>query len=121
MLVCDDEPVMRMLVRATLESGDYTIVEAADGNEALALARSESPDLILLDVMMPGRSGAQVLAELRGEPATSATPVVVISARAQNADRQAMQRAGADHYLTKPFSPDALSALVADLLSARTA
>jgi CheY-like chemotaxis protein len=112
--VCDDEPVLRKLVRATLERSDYTIVEASDGDEALALVHSERPDLILLDIMMPGRSGAEVLTELRGDPATAATPVIVLSARSQASDRQAM--AGADHYLTKPFSPHSLSSLVEELL-----
>jgi CheY-like chemotaxis protein len=115
-LVCDDEPVLRKLVRATLERCDYTIVEASDGDEALALVRTERPDLILLDIMMPGRSGAEVLSELRGNPATAATPVIVLSARSQASDRQAMAGAGADHYLTKPFSPHSLSSLVGELL-----
>ena len=60
-LVCDDEPVLRMLVRATLDHGDYTVVEACDGDEALARTRSHRRDLILLDMMMPGRSGSDVL------------------------------------------------------------
>ena len=64
-LVCDDEPVLRMLVRATLDQGNYTVVEACDGDEALARTRSDHPDLILLDMMMPGRSGSDVLRELR--------------------------------------------------------
>ena len=64
-LVCDDEPVLRMLVRATLDLGNYTVVEARDGDEALERTRSEHPDLIVLDMMMPGRSGGDVLAELR--------------------------------------------------------
>jgi CheY-like chemotaxis protein len=115
-LVCDDEAVLRNLVRATLDPAGYRIVEACNGHEALALARAELPALILLDLMMPGRSGSEVLDDLRREPATATTPVVVLSARAQAADRAALLQAGADAYLTKPFSPRALAALVADLV-----
>jgi CheY-like chemotaxis protein len=106
-----------MLVRATLDNGNYTVVEAADGDEALALTRSDHPDLILLDMMMPGRSGSEVLAELRNDPSTAETPVIMLTARAQASDRQAMNLAGADHYITKPFSPVGLAALVAEVLA----
>jgi CheY-like chemotaxis protein len=116
-LVCDDEPVLRMLVRATLDLGDYTIVEARDGDEALERIQSEHPDLIVLDMMMPGRSGGDVLMKLRDDPATAETPVIMLTARAQSSDRRAMDRAGADHYLTKPFSPIGLAALVEELLA----
>jgi CheY-like chemotaxis protein len=115
-LVCDDEPVLRMLVRATLDQGNYTVVEASDGDDALARTRSERPDLILLDMMMPGRSGSDVLRELRSDPATAATPVIMLTARAQASDREAMSLAGADHYLTKPFSPVGLASLVKEVL-----
>jgi CheY-like chemotaxis protein len=115
-LVCDDEPVLRMLVRATLDQGDYTVVEACDGDEAISRAGSHQPDLILLDMMMPGRSGSDVLRELRADPATAQTPVIMLTARAQATDREAMNLAGADHYLTKPFSPVGLAALVEEVL-----
>ena len=115
-LVCDDEPVLRMLVRATLDQGNYTVVEACAGDEALARASTEHPDLILLDMMMPGRSGSNVLRELRADPATAKTPVIMLTARAQATDREAMNLAGADHYLTKPFSPIGLASLVAEVL-----
>jgi CheY-like chemotaxis protein len=116
-LVCDDEPALRMLVRATLDLANYTVVEARDGDEAVDQIRSEHPDLILLDMMMPGRSGSDVLAELRSDPATAATPVIMLTARAQASDRAAMQLAGASHFLTKPFSPIGLAALVEDVLA----
>jgi CheY-like chemotaxis protein len=117
-LVCDDEPVLRMLVRATLDQGDYTVIEACDGDEALACTRASRPDLILLDMMMPGRSGSDVLRQLRADPATAETPVIMLTARAQASDREAMNRAGASHYLTKPFSPVGLAALVEEVLGA---
>jgi CheY-like chemotaxis protein len=117
-LVCDDEPVLRMLVRATLDQGDYTVLEACDGDEALARSRSDRPDLILLDMMMPGQSGSDVLRALRADPETASTPVIMLTARAQSSDRDAVSLAGANHYLTKPFSPVGLAALVHDLLGA---
>jgi two-component system phosphate regulon response regulator PhoB len=119
-LVCDDEPVLRMLVRATLDHADYTVVEACDGDEALELTRAEHPDLILLDMMMPGRSGSDVLRDLRADPATAETPVIMLTARAQSSDREAMDLAGANHYLTKPFSPVGLAALVEEVLGLGT-
>jgi two-component system phosphate regulon response regulator PhoB len=116
-LVCDDEAVLRLLVRATLDGGDYDVVEASDGDEALERTRRHRPDLILLDLMMPGRSGHEVLRELRRDPETAATPVIMLTARAQTADREAMSLAGATHFLTKPFSPVGLAALVEEVLS----
>lgn len=106
-----------MLVRATLDHGTYAVVAARNGHEALALTQSEQPDLILLDMVMPGRSGRDVLAALRRDPATAAIPVIVLTARTQTADRQAMLHAGADHYLTKPFSPHQLASLVEQLMA----
>jgi CheY-like chemotaxis protein len=106
-----------MLVRETLVHANYNVVEACDGDEALERIRSEQPDLILLDVMMPGRSGIDVLAELRREPATEATPVIMLTARAQASDRTAMELAGANHFLTKPFSPIGLASLVEGVLA----
>jgi CheY-like chemotaxis protein len=116
-LVCDDEAALRMLVRATLDLANYTVVEARDGDEALKHIRSEHPDLVLLDMMMPGTSGGDVLAELRRDPATAATPVIMLTARAQASDRAAMKLAGANYFLTKPFSPIGLAALVEDVLA----
>lgn len=117
-LVCDNEDVLRDLVRASLGGNGYDLVEARDGDEALALARDTKPDLVLLDVMMPGRSGLDVLAELRADPELAGTRVVMLTARTQAADREAAAAAGADRFLTKPFSPLELAALVEDMLAA---
>jgi len=94
-LLCDDEEVLRHLVRATLDNGEYEIVEAADGDESLELARTQRPDLIVLDMMMPGRTGLEVLRELRADPETSATPIIMLTARARASDRDEAASAGA--------------------------
>ncbi len=117
-LVCDDEAVLRALVRATLEGDGYSIVEARDAGEALDRARGIRPDLILLDQMMPGRTGLVALAELRADPELAGIPVVMLTARAQVADREAAENAGATRFLTKPFSPDELAVIVAELVEA---
>jgi CheY-like chemotaxis protein len=116
-LVCDNEEPLRALIRATLDGSGYRLIEARDGNESLELARSARPDLILLDVMMPGRSGLEVLRELRSEPAFAETPVIMLTARAQAADREAAQAVGADCFLAKPFSPAQLAELVEEILA----
>ena len=118
-LLCDDEEVLRSLVRATLDDDGYSILEARDGDESLELARSARPDLIVLDMMMPGRSGLDVLQELRKDPELGNTPVVMLTARARQSDRDAAVAAGADRYLSKPFSPLELITVVEDLLDRR--
>lgn len=115
-LICDDEEILRRLVRASLDEGDYDVVEAADGDEALERARAACPDVILLDMMMPGRSGLQVLHELRADEQLRETPVVMLTARAQATDEAAATDATADYFLAKPFSPAALAALVASIV-----
>lgn len=106
-------------MRAVLEPVGYSVIEAANGGEALERARDEHPDVILLDSMMPGHSGLYVLAELRHDPELGSTPVVMVSARTQTSDRDAATRAGADRFLAKPFSPDELVALLEELLETR--
>jgi CheY-like chemotaxis protein len=118
-LVCDNEAPLRALVHGTFDQERFTIVEARDGDESLERARSAEPDLVLLDVMMPGRSGLEVLRELRSDPKLAQTPVVMLTARAQAADLEAAEAAGADRFLTKPFSPAQLAELVEDLLGGR--
>jgi CheY-like chemotaxis protein len=113
-LVCDDDPSLRELVRAVLGSG-YRFVEAADGAEALALAREERPDLVVLDIMLPGLSGIEVLEELRTDAALESIPVVITTAWS-HAEIHA-QVAGADRFVSKPFDPDELSTAVEELLA----
>ena len=115
-LVCDNEEILRGLVRASLDGNGYTLVEARDGDEAVEQARLVRPDLILLDMMMPGRSGLEVLAELRRDPELRGIPVVMLTARAQVTDRDAAHLAGAGRFLAKPFSPLELDGVVKELL-----
>jgi two-component system phosphate regulon response regulator PhoB len=115
-LVVDDEAPIVDLVRFTLEDADVRVVEASDGAEALVLARRINPDLVLLDVHMPRLDGLEVCRQLRREPAFARTPIIMLTAAAQQADRANGLSAGADEYLTKPFSPLALLALVEALL-----
>jgi DNA-binding response OmpR family regulator len=96
---------MRLLVHATIQSDAYNVVEAADGNEAWMLIQLYKPSLVLLDIQMPGRSGLDILALIRSDPNLQATRVILLTAKALAADVEAGMRAGADLYLTKPFSP----------------
>jgi CheY-like chemotaxis protein len=116
LLVCDNEEVLRGLVRATLAPYGYRLLEARDGDEALALARAERLELILLDMMMPGRTGLEVVEALRRDPALRDIPVIMLTARTQASDRRAAERAGVDRFLAKPFSPAALARTVAEVL-----
>ena len=103
---------MRALVPVTLEGDDYEILEAADGVEALEKARDESPRLVLLDIMMPRLDGLEVCRQLKADPDTSDIVVVMLTAQAQERDRDQGLAAGADDYFTKPFSPLALLNMV---------
>lgn len=105
-LIADDHADLRKLIRMTLLGGPFTVLEAEDGVQALADARARRPDLIILDVMMPGElDGYQVCAAVKADPALRDVPVILVTARAQRADLHAGQQAGADAYLIKPFSP----------------
>jgi DNA-binding response OmpR family regulator len=115
-LVVDDEPPIVELVRFTLEDERLRVLEAGDGVAALELARRERPDLILLDVQMPRLGGLDVCRRVRQDPLLSGTRIVMLTAADQEADRARGLAAGADEYLSKPFSPLALFALVRTLL-----
>lgn len=104
-LIVDDEPHILELVRVSLEEFDYLLIDAADGEEALAKVRQDPPDLVLLDVMLPKKDGFEVLRELKQDPATRSIPVVLLTARGLPDDRQRGLAAGADGYISKPFSP----------------
>lgn len=118
-LAADDDPLIRELIQFRLERSGYAVVTAADGDEALRLARDRLPDLIVLDVMMPGRDGYEIARTLRTEEATSRIPIILLTARVQEADVAQGFDAGADDYLTKPFSPQELQARVQAILGRR--
>lgn len=119
-LIVDDHADIRRLIRMTLEFEDYDVREAADGDTALALAQEFQPDLVLLDVMMPGSiNGLEVCRRLRAERVAGDGPrVIMLSARGQASDREAGLQAGADTYLVKPFSPLQLISCIAELWAA---
>jgi CheY-like chemotaxis protein len=104
-VIADDEPSMRLLVHATIESDEYAVVEAADGDQAWLLIKKYRPSLVLLDVQMPGLSGLDVLRSIKTDPSLKDTHVILLTAKAQESDVEAGLIAGADFYLTKPFSP----------------
>jgi len=112
-LICDDEETMRQLLRVVLD-GAYEFDEAADGVAALDLARRRRPDLVILDVMLPGTGGLAILEALRADPALAAIPVVVVTAWPQMED-EALE-AGASRFFMKPFEPDAMKSAVEELL-----
>jgi len=112
-LICDDETPLRELVRVSLGSG-YRYLEAHDGAVAVALAREEQPDLVVVDLMLPVVSGLDVVEELRADPALASVPVLVVSAWSQS--REAALVAGADRFVSKPFDPAELAAIVEELL-----
>jgi CheY-like chemotaxis protein len=104
-LIADDESSIRLLVHATIDSDDYTVVEASDGAQAWALAQELKPSLVLLDVQMPGQSGLEVLRSIKADPNLKSTRVILLTSKAQERDIEVGLIAGADFYLTKPFSP----------------
>lgn len=116
-LIVEDQADIRELVRMTLELERFEVEEAPDGDSALVLAARRPPDLMLLDVMMPGTvDGLGVCQRIKADARQRRTKVVMLSARGSDADRQAGLRAGADAYLTKPFSPRELLQVVARVL-----
>jgi DNA-binding response OmpR family regulator len=118
-LVADDEPDVLELVGYRLSRSGFTVVEACDGEEALARALDQVPDLAVLDVMMPKLDGYELTRRLRSADATQRVPVILLTARAQESDIATGFEAGADDYLRKPFNPDELVARVRAVLGRR--
>jgi DNA-binding response OmpR family regulator len=115
-LVVDDDPVIQRLLQVNFEMEGWKVVIADDGVAGLTAARTEDPDCILLDVMMPKKDGLTVAAELKADPDTANIPVILLSAKAQAGDLGAGMAAGADEYITKPFDPLELLEVVRRLI-----
>jgi DNA-binding response OmpR family regulator len=115
-LVIDDEAPIRLLCRVNLEAEGMSVLEAADGPSGLEKARAETPDVVLLDVMMPGLDGWRVAEDLLDDPRTAAIPIVFLTARAELRDRARGIDLGGIDYVTKPFNPVDLAPLVRNLL-----
>jgi len=115
-LMIEDDPASARLMELMLQSEGYRIVIAPDGVQGLKIAQTDVPDLILLDLMLPGEDGFEVLRRLRAEPSTADLPVVVVSSKAQAIDRQVAADAGADAYLTKPYGRVELLSQIRSLL-----
>ena len=115
-LIVDDELYILESVSYVVKSAGFIPITAEDGETALSLAASENPDLIILDVMLPKVTGLQVCQRIRENPATRHIPVIMLSARGQEADELRGLKSGADDYMTKPFSPRRLKARIEELV-----
>jgi DNA-binding NarL/FixJ family response regulator len=117
LLVVDDEPNLLRAVAACLNAGGYDVSTARSGREALVQLAESIPDLVVSDIRMPGMDGYQLARQLRGAPRTALVPIVFLTAKDETADRIEGFRAGVDAYLTKPFEPDELIAVVNGILN----
>ena len=115
-LVVDDEPHIRRVLEVILGSSGFEVVIASDGMQGLDNLGREPVDLILLDLMMPGASGLEILSKIRANPDRANTPVIILTAKGQDTDREAALAGGANDFLTKPFSPRKLIARIEEIL-----
>ncbi|NGQ92808.1 response regulator [Rhodobacter sp. HX-7-19] len=103
-LLIEDEPHIAEAIRFILSRDGLTVSTFGDGSGAAEAVRKERPDLVILDLMLPGCSGLEILQAIRSDPATETTPVMMLTAKGQGRDREAAERAGVSHFMTKPFS-----------------
>lgn len=115
-LVVDDEPHIVMMLEARLRKNGFEVATAASGAEAMAQVKKDRPDLIVLDVMMPVMSGFEVCRMLKENPATKAIPVILLTAKSTERDQTLGISAGADAYVTKPYTPEELLGQIKELL-----
>jgi DNA-binding response OmpR family regulator len=104
-LLVEDDPVILRLLEVNFDLEGFETVLARDGAEGIALARSERPDIVISDIMMPNVSGLELVTTLKGDPDTASIPIILLSAKAQSGDLKAGMEVGADDYVTKPFEP----------------
>ena len=115
-LLVEDQEDGRRIVRDLLAASDYALLEAKTGEEGLALAEQERPDLILMDIQLPGLDGYEVTRRIKGNPALSHIPIIAVTSYALSGDEQKAYAAGCDDYVAKPFSPRALMAKIREYL-----
>jgi DNA-binding response OmpR family regulator len=118
-LVVDDEPHIRRVLEAMLGKEGFDVTVANDGEEGLVTIAAGGVDLVILDLLMPGASGLEVLAQIRTDPLRGALPVIILTAKGQDTDREAAFAGGANDFMTKPFSPKKLVARIREILGAR--
>src|SRR5579859_2702840 len=116
-LIAEDDPHIQLLIRKQLEVAGYRVSTTSDGNEALHLALEQPPDILILDIMLPGKDGLEICRLVKKHFGTKAPPILIMSARGQELDVDAGESAGADDYLIKPFPPRALLEHVQALLA----
>ncbi len=116
-LVADDEADIRELVSFALRRRGYVILDAAAGDTALDLIRAEQPDLVVLDVGMPGLNGLEVVTAMKADPACASIPIIILSAKGQVVEVEQGLSVGAQRYLVKPFAPKELAAMVSEVLA----
>jgi DNA-binding response OmpR family regulator len=115
-LVVDDEPHIRRVLGAVLEGRGYQVTMASDGSQGLEELGGDGADLVILDLMMPGASGLEILSKIRTDPRRPDVPVIILTAKGQDTDRDAALAGGANDFLTKPFSPKKLLARIEEIL-----
>jgi len=118
-LVVDDEPHIRRILTTVLTLEGFQVRLARDGSEGLRVWVAGAFDLVILDLLMPGASGLEVLAKIRSDPERGSTPIIILTAKGQDTDRQAALAGGANDFLTKPFSPKKLVARIREILGER--
>lgn len=116
-LVVDDEPHIRRVLSAILGNQGFEVDTACDGAEGLDSLRANTTDLVILDLMMPGASGLEILSVIRASEQHASTPVIILTAKGQDTDREAALAGGADDFMTKPFSPKKLVARIHEILA----
>ena len=115
-LVVDDEPFICRSLSFVLRKDNYKVIEARNGEEALEAIRLHKPDLVFLDVMMPKINGFEVTERVKADPELRATKIILLTAKGQDSDREIGKKAGADDYMTKPFSPTKILERARDIL-----
>ena len=120
-LVVDDDPLILEVLRTVLDLEEFRVSTATDGETGLAMLAQDRPDVVVVDVMMPGLDGLEVCRRIKGDPATASLPVVLLTARDRVEDQEAGEAAGCDAYLTKPFSPLYLIDVIAEIRAGKSA